>query len=64
MLDKIKLYWDWFQSMLDVDGDVVMLGFTGAVIFKILHGGLNPSDAAAYTAAIGCFAYSNTGKLK
>jgi hypothetical protein len=61
MLDKIKLYWDWVQSMLDIDGDVVMLAFTGAVIFKILRHGLNASDAAAYASAIGCFAYSNKG---
>lgn len=56
---KIKAGWDYIQSLLDIDGDVVLLAFTGAVIFKILHGGLNASDAAAYASAIGAFAYSN-----
>jgi hypothetical protein len=60
-VDKLKAYWDYIQSLLDIDGDVVMLGFTGAVIYKILHHGLTPSDAAAYASAIGCFAYSNKG---
>ena len=60
-MDKLKAYWDYIQSLLDIDGDVVMLGFTGAIIFKILHHGLNPSDAAAYASAISCFAYSNRG---
>lgn len=59
---QIKAAWDWVQSMFDVDGDCVMLVFTAAIIFKILHGGLNPYDAAAYTSAVGCFAYSNKGK--
>lgn len=55
----IKANWEYVQDLLDVNGDVVMLGFTGAIIFKILHGGLNASDAAAYASAITCFAYSN-----
>lgn len=62
-MDKatIKKGWDYVQTLLDIDGDVVMLGFTAAVIWKILHGGLNVSDAAAYASAVGCFAYSNKG---
>lgn len=59
--ETIKLYWDYLQSLLDLDGDVVMLAFTAAVVYKILHGGLNASDAAAYASAVGCFAYSNKG---
>jgi len=58
---RIKQIWDYIQSLLDVDGDVVMLAFTAAVIWKILHKGMNPSDAAAYGSAIACFAYSNKG---
>lgn len=61
MKEKFKVYWDYIQSLLDIDGDVVMLAFTAAIIHKILHHGLNPSDAAAYASAIGCFAYSNRG---
>jgi hypothetical protein len=58
---SIKEYWDYIQGLLDIDGDVIMFGFTVAVVYKILHGGLNASDAAAYASAVGCFAYSNRG---
>lgn len=61
--EQFKAAWDYVQSILDIDGDVVMLIFTSAVVWKLLHGGLNPSDAVAYTSAVGCFAYSNKGKL-
>ena len=61
MSTKIKEWWDYFQSLLDIDGDVIMLIFTLAVVWKILSHGLNTSDAAAYTSAIACFAYSNKG---
>ena len=60
--EQLKAGWDFIQSLLDIDGDVVMLIFTGAVIWKILHGGLNLNDAAAYGSAVTCFAYSNRGK--
>lgn len=60
-MKDLKTYWDYIQGLLDIDGDVVMLGFTAAIVYKILHHGLNPSDAAAYASAIGCFAYSNKG---
>lgn len=60
--EQLKAGWDWVQSMLDLDGDVVMLAFTAAVIWKILHGGLNTNDAIAYGSAVTCFAYSNKGK--
>lgn len=59
--EQLKAGWDYIQGLLDIDGDVVMLAFTAAVVYKILHGGLNASDAAAYTSAVGCFAYSNRG---
>lgn len=54
--------WKKVQEFLDVDGDTVMLGYTVAVIFKTLHGGLNPSDAAAYATAVGMFGYSKAVK--
>ena len=60
MLDKLKAAWEYVQDFLDLDGDCVMAVYTGCVIYKTLHGGLNPSDAAAYAAAIGAFGYSNT----
>lgn len=59
--EQLKAGWDYIQGILDIDGDVVMLAFTAAVVYKILHGGLNASDAAAYASAVGCFAYSNKG---
>lgn len=62
MLSKVKAYWDWVQSLFDIDGDVIMMLFSFAIIWKILHHGLNVSDAAAYSAAIGAFSYSNKGK--
>lgn len=64
MLEKVKTYWDAIQGLLDVDGDCIMLVFTMAIVYKILHQGLNPSDAAAFASAVGCFAYSNKGKTK
>lgn len=62
MREQIKMWWEWIQDMLDVNGDVVMLGFTGAVVYKLLYGRLTPSDAAVYSSAIAAFAYSNVGK--
>ena len=56
---RLKTYWQYIQSLLDLDGDVWLGVFTAAIIYKILHGGLNPSDSVAYSAAIGAFAYSN-----
>lgn len=61
MKEQIKAYWDYIQSLFDIDGDVVMLGFTGAVIYKMLYGVLTPSDAAVYASAVTAFAYSNKG---
>lgn len=61
MSQKIKSAWEYLQSLADVDGDCIMLAFSVVVMWKILHVGLNASDAAAYASAIGAFAYSNTG---
>lgn len=56
--EQLKQLWDYAQSILDIKGDVVMLGYTTAIVYKTLHGGLNPSDAAAYASAVGIFGYS------
>lgn len=64
MTTKIKWWWDWIQSLLDVDGDTIMLAFTSAIIWKILHGGLNAYDAIAFGSAVTCFAWSNKGPKK
>lgn len=60
MITKLKAAWDTLQSFFDLDGDFVMCLYTGAIVYKTLHAGLNPSDAAAYAAAVGAFGYSNT----
>lgn len=64
MKDKFTVAWEWVQDRLDISGDVIMLIFTFAVVWKILHQGMNPSDAAAYASAVACFAYSNKGGPK
>lgn len=63
-MKTFKFYWEYVQGLLDVNGDVIMLMFSAAVVFKILKVGLNPSDAAAYASAITAFAYSNKGGPK
>lgn len=64
MVFKLMEYWQKLQEFLDVRGDVILLGFTGAIVFKILHGGLTVADATAYSSCIVAFAYSNVGKPK
>jgi hypothetical protein len=59
-----KEIWDKVQDWLDIKGDVVMLVYTGAIIYKTLQHGLNPSDAMAYSAAIGALGYSKGSKCK
>lgn len=58
VLHTINGYWKVVQRILDVDGDTVMLGYTIAIVYKTLHGGLNGADAAAYATAVGAFGYS------
>lgn len=59
MAYKIKAWWDYIQLLLDIDGDCWLGLFTLVVVYKVAHGGLNISDAAAYGSAVGAFAYSN-----
>lgn len=61
---SLKERWDKIQDFLDVRGDVVMLGYTAAIVYKTIFHGLNPSDACAYSAAIGSFGYSKSQKYK
>jgi hypothetical protein len=60
----IQERWDKIQNFLDIKGDVVMLGYTAAIIYKTIFHGLNPSDAVAYSAAVGAFGYSKGKKCK
>lgn len=61
---QLKEWWDYIQSLLDVDGDVVMLLFTAGVLYKMMLGTLTATDAVVYSSAVGCFAYSNRGGSK
>lgn len=67
MQDKIKVYWDWLQSMLDVDGDIYMGLMTLVFIIRVAlvikgYEKLSNAEVALYSAAIGAFSYSNTHK--
>jgi hypothetical protein len=67
VLDKIKVYWDWIQSLFDIDGDIWMGVFTAIILVRlvyVLKGGpaLSTSESAVYASAVGAFAYSNKGK--
>jgi len=64
--EQLKAYWDYLQSLLDLDGDVWMGLFTLTIIVRIAlgafgHSPLTAAEAAAYGSAIGAFAYSNKG---
>jgi len=66
MLEKIKWYWDYIQSLLDVRGDVVMLAMSGVFIIRVFavllgYPPITSSEAMMYGSAIGSFAYSNRG---
>ena len=63
--EKCRFWWNQIQDFLDVKGDMIMLGFTGAIVYRILYGPpLNMSEASVYVSAIGSFAYSKVGKYK
>lgn len=69
MSTKIKLYWDYIQSLLDIDGDLWMGLFTAFILVRIIgvfykHAPLTSAEAATYSTAVAAFAYSNTGKPK
>lgn len=54
----LQYKWQELQKYLDIDGDAVMFVYTAAVIWKMLHHGLDNADAMAYGAAIGALGYS------
>lgn len=60
--NEVTYIWVYLQGLLDINGDVVMLAFSGAIIYKILHGGLNSADACAYSTAIAALGYSKGSK--
>lgn len=66
MSARIKAWWDYVQSLLDIDGDIWMGAFTAAIIFRLVlaaygHAPITGAEAGAYGSAIGAFAYSNRG---
>lgn len=67
MLTKIKSAWDYLQGLLDIDGDVIMLAFTLAVIVRVIlvvrnRAPLNMAEATAYGSAIAALGYSKGPK--
>lgn len=58
----MKAAWEYVQDLLDIRGDCVMLFYTAAVIWKMLHGGLGGPDACAYGAAVGALGYFKGSK--
>lgn len=64
MLNKIKFYWEYVQDILDLNGDVVMLIFTGIILYRLVavvfgQQPINANEAAVYGSAVVAFAYSN-----
>lgn len=63
---NLKIWWNYIQSLLDIDGDVWMGLFTLVIVGRIvlvLKGcaPLTAAEAATYGTAVGAFAYSNKG---
>lgn len=68
MKDKIKYWWDWIQSLFDIDGDFWMSLWTGAMIWRIVavlfgHPPVTLAEATAYSTAVSAFAYSNKKEI-
>jgi hypothetical protein len=66
MYDKVKMWWERLQDFADVSGDCWMGLFTLVILIRVLAVlfgkiPLNCNEAAVYSAAIACFAYSNKG---
>lgn len=66
MKEQIKAWWDYIQSLLDIDGDVWMGLLTAVYIYRILavlwrQPPVTMAEATLYSAAVGAFAYSNKG---
>ena len=66
MGNKIKQAWSYVQDLLDVRGDVIMMGMSSVFIARVALAafgkpGINASEAAMYASAISAFAYSNRG---
>ena len=64
MYTTIKLFWDYIQSLLDIDGDLYMGLFTSFILYKLAHSSLTNQDVTAYSFAITAFAYSNKQEPK
>lgn len=64
--EQLKVWWEYIQELFALNGDTWMAAFTLAIITRVLlagfgHSPLTVSEAAAYSSAIGAFAYSNKG---
>lgn len=62
-LHAINGYWKVIQRILDIDGDVVMLAFTGIIVWRIyIRSPIDSGTAACYASAVGLFGYSKVRK--
>ncbi len=64
--DQLKDWWDYIQSLFDIDGDIWMGLLTIVYIYRILavlwgQPPVTMAEATLYSAAVGAFAYSNKG---
>lgn len=62
--ERIKYWWDYIQSLLDIDGDVWMGAFTVVILIRLVavlkgYSTLSAAEAATYASAVTAFAYSN-----
>lgn len=61
---SVKEWWDYIQSLLDIDGDLWMGLFTLLILIRIYYvlkgyRPLDASEAVVYGTAVSAFAYSN-----
>lgn len=55
--------WKRIQEWMDIQGDVVMLGFTAVIVLRIFNGhAIDNGAAACYATAIGALGYSKGRK--
>ena len=69
MLNKIKEYWLYLQSLAELNGGLYVDAFAIVILVRmwaVLHGypALTPQEAGLWAVTIGAFAYSNKGGPK
>lgn len=64
--DQLKAWWDYIQSLFDLDGDLWMGLLTAVYVYRILavvwgQPPITLAEGGIYSVAVGAFAYSNRG---